>query len=269
MSETLPSALAASDLLRLDGKVALITGSTRGIGLATARMMAEAGARVVISSRKPEACQAVQAQFQAVGYEALAVPCHVGRDEDCVRLVETAAAAFGRIDVLVVNAAVNPVFAPMQELAPDTWRKVIDTNLTGPFRLGQLTLPLIAEQGGGAMVLVSSIASLVGAPMSGAYAVSKAAENHLARQLAVEWGPRNVRVNVVVPGSTRTDMIRALAPDQAGMARIAARTALGRVGEAEDVAAAILFLASNAARQITGQMLVVDGGETLTTAGRA
>jgi NAD(P)-dependent dehydrogenase (short-subunit alcohol dehydrogenase family) len=257
-----------SDLMGLQGKVALVTGSTRGIGLATARLLAEAGAKVVISSRKPEACEAVQAQFAADGHEVLAVPCHVGEDADRVRLVETVMAAWGRLDVLVVNAAVNPVFAPLQAIEPGVWAKVVETNLTSPWRLAQLALPHIADQGGGAMVMISSIASLVATPMGGPYAVSKAAENHLARQLAAEWGPRNVRVNVVAPGTTRTDMIRALAADEARLQRLVDRTVLGRIGEPRDVAAAIVFLLSEAARQITGQVLVVDGGETLTTAGR-
>ena len=248
---------------RLDNKVALITGSTRGIGLATAKLMAQAGAKVVISSRKAEACERVREQFVAEGFDAIAVPCHIGSAEDRQRLVEETIKTWGRIDILVANAAINPVFAPLQETADDTWAKVIDTNLNGTLHLNKLVLPGMAAQGGGAVVLLSSIAGQLGVPNSGAYAISKAAINHLAKQLAVEWGAKNIRVNAVAPGTTRTDMIRALVADQAALDVAIAQTAPHRIGEAEDIAAAIHFLASSAARHITGQVLVVDGGQTL------
>lgn len=248
---------------RLDGKVAIITGSSRGIGLATARLMARAGARVVISSRKAESCEQVCAQLQAEGLAAFAVPCHVGRDQDRRRLIEQTIQHWGRLDVLVANAAVNPSFEALQDLAPAVWDKILETNLTAPWRLAQLALPQIAAQGGGAMVLLSSIAGALAVPNSGAYAVSKAAENHLARQLAAEWGSRNLRVNVVAPGTTRTDMIRSLMAVAGAEERVIAQTALRRLAEPDDIAAAILFLASDAARHITGQVLVVDGGQTL------
>jgi NADP-dependent 3-hydroxy acid dehydrogenase YdfG len=181
--------LLPDQLFRLDGKVAVITGSTRGIGLAAARLMAMAGARSVISSRKPESCESVRAELAAGGFEVIAVPCHVGRDEDRRRLIDETMRVYGQIDVLIANAAVNPVFTPLQNLGEDVWEKVLETNLTSPWRLAQMALPLIADRpAGGSMILVSSIASLVGVPNSGAYAISKAAENHLARQLALEWG---------------------------------------------------------------------------------
>jgi len=256
--------LLPDQLFRLDGKVAVITGSTRGIGLAAARLMAMAGARLVISSRKPESCESVRAELAAGGFEVIAVPCHVGRDEDRRRLIDETMRVYGQIDVLIANAAVNPVFTPLQNLGEDVWEKVLETNLTSPWRLAQMALPLIADRpAGGSMILVSSIASLVGVPNSGAYAISKAAENHLARQLALEWGPRNVRINVVAPGTTRTDMIRSRIAAPGALERDTASTALRRIAEATDVAAPILFLASEAARHITGQVLIVDGGQTL------
>jgi NAD(P)-dependent dehydrogenase (short-subunit alcohol dehydrogenase family) len=140
----------------------------------------------------------------------------------------------------------------------------LDTNLTGILHLNKLVLPHMAALGGGAVVMVSSIAGQLGVPNSGAYAISKAAVNHLTKQLAVEWGAKNIRVNAVAPGTTRTDMIRALVADEAALKTAIAQTVLQRLGEAEDIAAAIVFLASNAARHITGQVLVVDGGQTLT-----
>ena len=258
--------IVTSPIFSLDNKVALITGSTRGIGLATAKLMAQAGAKVVISSRKAEACELVREQFVAEGFEAIAVPCHIGSAEDRQRLVDETIKAYGRIDILVINAAINPVFAPLHETADDTWHKVIDTNLTGALHLSKLVLPGMAAQGGGAVVMVSSIAGQLSVPNSGAYAISKAAVNHLTKQLAVEWGAQNIRVNAVAPGTTRTDMIRTLVADQAAMDAAIAQTALHRIGEAEDIGAAILFLASSAARHITGQVLVVDGGQTLNIA---
>lgn len=251
------------DRFRLDGKVAIITGSTRGIGLATARLMGAAGAKVVISSRKAEQCERVCTELLAEGIEAIAIPCHVARDDDRRQLIEGTMARWGRIDVLVANAAVNPSFEDLQDLAPDVWDKILDTNLTTPWRLAQLALPIIAEQGGGAMVMLSSIAGALAIPKSGAYAVSKAAGNHLAKQLAVEWGSRNVRVNVVAPGTTRTDMIRSLMAMPDAEAQAIAQTALKRLADPEDIATTILFLASDAAKHITGQVLTVDGGQTM------
>jgi NAD(P)-dependent dehydrogenase (short-subunit alcohol dehydrogenase family) len=255
--------ILTSPNFRLDNKVALITGSTRGIGLATAKLMAQLGAKVVISSRKAEACEHVRQQLVAEGFEAIAVPCHIGNAEDRQRLVDETIKAYGCIDILVVNAAINPVFAPLHETAEDTWQKILDTNLTGALHLNKLVLPYMAAQGGGAVVMVSSIAGQLGVPNSGAYAISKAAVNHLTKQLAVEWGAKNIRVNAVAPGTTRTDMIRALVADEAALKTAISQTALQRLGEADDIAAAIMFLAGNAARHITGQVLVVDGGQTL------
>lgn len=245
----------------LAGKVAIVTGSTRGIGRATAEAFARAGARVAISSRKPEACEAVCAEMRAAGHDVFAAPAHVGKAEDIERLVAATAAHFGRLDIVVCNAAVNPVFAELQDITEETWAKVMETNLTSVWRMAKAAFPIMAAQGGGSMVLLSSTASLVGTITEGPYAVSKAAENHLGRQLAVQWGPKNIRVNTIAPGVTRTDMIRNHDPKM--IAHVLARTPLRRMGEPDDVAAIALFFASDASRHLTGQLLVADGGGLL------
>jgi NAD(P)-dependent dehydrogenase (short-subunit alcohol dehydrogenase family) len=248
---------------RFDGKVAIVTGSTRGIGLATAELMAEGGAMVVVTSRKAEACEAVAAMLREKGATAIGIPCHVARVEDRDTLVRRAFDTYGRIDIFVANAAVNPVAKSIQDTPDDAWSKIFETNLASAWGFSKAICPLMAQQGGGALVLVSSIAGQRAARNSSVYAVSKAALDHLAVQLATHWGPSNIRVNAVAPGVTTTDMIRTImqAPDaqREGLARIP----LGRFGEPRDVAEAIAFLASDAARQITGQLLSVDGGETI------
>ncbi|CAN5362454.1 SDR family oxidoreductase [soil metagenome] len=251
------------DRSRLDGKVAVVTGSSRGIGLATASLLARRGARVVISSRKKDACDAAVAALDAQGFEAMAIACHAGRDEDVVNLVATTVDRWGRIDIAVANAAISPPFQSLSELSPDAWRKVIDTNLTGAWLFGRETLAAMAPQGRGALVLVSSISGLVAYPEAGAYAVSKAAEHHLARQFASEWAHASITVNVVAPGATNTDMLKPVMADPKAAAAMRGSIPLGRLAEPDDIAETIAFLASDAARHITGQVLVVDGGQTL------
>ena len=252
------------ELFAMTGRVAIVTGSTRGIGLATARRLAEAGARVVISSRKPEACEAVRAELTAAGHDVLAVAAHAARSADLSRLVDAALSHFGRLDVVVANAATNPVFDPLTELPEDSWTRILNTNLSGPLHLARLALPHIVAGGGGAMVLVSSVNARFGMAGSGAYGISKAALEQMARQLAVEWGGRGVRINAVAPGTIRTDMIRALSARPEFIDAVVRATPLRRIGEADDVAGAVLFLASDAARHITGQVLTIDGGQTIT-----
>lgn len=247
----------------LKDKVAIVTGSTRGIGRAIAEYYARAGAKVVISSRKQEACDEVAAELQAAGYDVLPIPCHVGRKEDLQALVDQTVAKWGKIDILVCNAATNPTYGPMSELSDDAWNKIMDTNVRGTFWLCNMVLPLMAESGGGSVILVSSIAALRANTTIGAYGISKAAEIGLTRNLAAEWGPKKIRVNAIAPGLVKTDFARALWEDPVRLERAENSTPLRRIGEPEDIAGVALFLASNASAYVTGHVLVADGGETI------
>ena len=244
----------------LTGKVALVTGSTRGIGKSIAEQMARAGARVVISSRKADAVDAVTADMRARGFEALGVACNVGHKDQLRRLVDATLAQWGRIDVLVCNAAANPAFGPMIGVSDDAFEKIMGTNVKSVFWLANMVVPQMAERKDGAVIIVSSIAALRGSNVNGLYGVSKAADAGLARALAVEWGPHNVRVNSIAPGLIKTDFARALWEDEARRARREAMTPLRRLGEPEDIGGVAVFLASSAARFITGQLIVADGG---------
>ena len=249
-------------LFDLTGKVALITGSTKGIGRSIAEEMAKCGAKVVISSRKADACEAVANELKAAGFEAIAVPCHVGNKEDLQRLVDTTLQTWGRIDVLVCNAATNPVYGPTSEISDDAWSKIMDTNVKGSFWLCNMVLPQMAERGEGAVVMLSSIAGLRGNSVIGTYGVSKAAEAALARNLAVEWGPKGIRVNSIAPGLVRTDFAKALTDDPERVKRAEERTPLRRIGDPIDIAGLAVFLSTPASAYITGQLIVADGGET-------
>ena len=247
-------------LFDLSGRVAVVTGSTRGIGRAIATAMAEHGARVVISSRKEDACRQVVHDLRAAGYEALAVPAHVGDADQLEALVARTLAEWGRIDDLVCNAAVNPYFGPLHAIGDDAWARILDVNLTSVLRLCRLVLPQMAERNDGSITIVSSIAGFIGDRMLGAYGIAKAAQQQLVRNLAVEWGKHNIRVNAIAPGVIRTDFSRALWESEEIAGATIARTALGRIGETDDIAGAAVYFASPAGRYTTGTTLVVDGG---------
>lgn len=255
--------MTVADLFGLDGKVAVITGSSKGIGLAIAEAMASAGARVVISSRKAEACEAVAAAICADGGEALAIPCNVSRVDELRALVDRTLDAWGRIDVLVCNAAVNPYFGPMAEVDETAYDKIMDTNVKNNLWLCNMVIPQMARRQDGAVIIVSSIGGLKGHARLGIYGLSKAADMQLARNLAVEWGASNVRVNCLAPGIVKTDMARTLWEDPKTHDRAVASYPLGRLGEPADIAGAAVFLASRAGAWMTGQTLVIDGGMTI------
>jgi NAD(P)-dependent dehydrogenase (short-subunit alcohol dehydrogenase family) len=253
----------AQRLFDLSGKIALVTGSTRGIGLGIARELAAHGAKVVVSSRKADACERARDEIVAAGGEALAFPCNVGYKEQLQALVDAALGRYGAIDVLVCNAATNPYMGPLQKISDEAFDKIIGTNVRSNVWLCNMAIPQMAERGGGAVILLSSIASIQGTRLLGAYALSKAADSQLARNLAVEWGARNVRVNCIAPGIVRTDFARALYEDPAIYKMAVARYPLGRLGEVDDISGAAVFLASRAGAFVTGQTIVVDGGTTI------
>ena len=250
-------------LFTLEGKVALITGSTKGIGRAIAERMAEHGAKVVISSRNQDACDEVAAEVTERGFEALPVACNINYPEQLKQIVEATLAKWGRIDTLVCNAALNPYFGPSQNIPDEAFDKVMHANIGSVHRLCQLAIPGMAERGDGAVIIVSSIGGLKGTDALGAYAISKAADMQIARNLAVEWGPKNIRVNCIAPGLIRTDFAKALWENPDIYKATVAKYPLRRIGEPDEIAGAAVYLASAAGTFITGQTLVIDGGGTI------
>ncbi len=257
-----------SKLFDLTGKVALITGSSKGIGRAIAEEMARSGAQVVISSRKAEVCgevaDALNAELEGQRGGAVAIAAHIGHKEELERLVNETRAKLGRIDVLVCNAAVNPFFGPMRELPDSAFEKILDTNIISNHWLAQLVLPEMIERKDGVIIIVSSVGGLKGSAELGAYCISKAADLQLVRNLAVENGPHNVRVNAISPGLIRTDFARALWENPEILKRRTAGDPLRRIGEPEEVAGIAVYLASRAGTFTTGQNFVIDGGSTIT-----
>ena len=251
------------DLFSLKDKVALITGSTKGIGLSIAETYAAAGAKVVISSRKAEVCEAVANELREKGFEAIAKPCHIGDKAQLQDLVDTTLATWGKIDVLVCNAATNPVYGPLSELTDEAWDKIMDTNVKSTFWLCNMVLPGMAEAGGGSVILLSSIAAIKGNDKIGCYGMSKAAEAALTRNLAVEWGPKGIRVNAIAPGVVVTDFAKALVEDPKRKTIVENQTPLRRLGQPIDIAGVAQFLATDASAYMTGQYLVADGGTTI------
>jgi NAD(P)-dependent dehydrogenase (short-subunit alcohol dehydrogenase family) len=251
------------DPFRLDGKVAIITGSSRGIGRSIAETMARLGAKVVVSSRKAEPCEEVAAAVRAEGGEATVIPCNIGRKDEVEALVAKTKAQWGQVDILVCNAAVNPAYGPMGELTDEAFDKIMGSNVKSNLWLCNLTMPDMAKQGGGAVVIVSSIAGLRASPMLGGYGISKAADFALARNLAAEWGPKNVRINCIAPGLVKTDFAKALWENEEAVKRRNAITPLRRIGEPDEIGPIAAFLAAPTSSFITGQVIVADGGVTI------
>ena len=252
-------------LFSMQGQVAVITGSSRGIGRAIAERMAEAGAKVVVSSRKAPACDEVAAAINARhgAGTALAIPANISSKAELQHLVDETVRQWGRIDTLVCNAASNPYYGPMAGIADEQFRKILENNVLANHWLIQFAAPAMLERGSGSIVIVSSIGGLRGSAVIGAYCVSKAADLQLARNLAVEFGPRNVRVNCIAPGLIKTDFAKALWEDPELLKQRTSTTPLRRIGEPDEIAGAAIFLASAAGSFVTGQAIVVDGGVTI------
>ena len=252
-------------LFDLTGKVAIVTGSSRGIGLAIAAAMAEHGCKVVISSRKQDACDEVAHAINAQhGDErAIAVAANISSKEDLQNLVDETRKTFGRIDVLVCNAASNPYYGPMAGISDEQFRKILDNNVIANHWLIAMVAPEMLERGEGSIIIVSSIGGLTSSTMIGAYNISKAADFQLARNLAAEFGPKGVRVNCIAPGLVKTDFARALWENPDTLKAVTRSTPLRRIGEPHEIAGAAVYLASPASTFMTGQTMIVDGGSTI------
>jgi NAD(P)-dependent dehydrogenase (short-subunit alcohol dehydrogenase family) len=248
-------------LFDLTGKVALVTGSTRGIGKSIAEELARAGASVALSSRKAEACEKARAELAAQGFDVLAQPCNVSRKEDLQALLDATLAKWRRLDIVVANAAANPYYGPLTEISDEAFDKIITNNVKSVLWLAAMTLPKMKD--GGAFILVGSIGGLLANTVIGAYGMSKAMGHHLVRNLAAEWGPKNVRVNAIAPGLVKTEFARALWEDEKRRSERIEATPLKRLGEPRDIGGIAVFLAADAAAFITGQVIIADGGVSI------
>ena len=251
----------ASKLFDLTGKVALVTGATRGIGKGIAQELARSGAKVAVCSRKAEACEAVRAEFEREGLEVLAQPCNVSRKEDLKAIVDATVKRWGRIDIAIANAASNPYYGPLADIPDEAFDKIFANNVKSVLWLAAMTLPDMKS--GGSFIVVGSIGGLLANTVIGAYGISKAADHHLVRNLAAEWGPKNIRVNAIAPGLVKTEFARALWEDEKRARERIENTPLRRLGEPRDIGGVAVFLASDAAAFITGQCIVADGGVTI------
>jgi NAD(P)-dependent dehydrogenase (short-subunit alcohol dehydrogenase family) len=259
---------ALSSLFDLTGRVAIVTGSSRGIGRAIAEALAAHGAQVVISSRKRAACEEVAAGINARWPDrAIAVAANIGSRTDLQGLVNESTRVFGKIDILVCNAASNPYYGPMSGISDEQFEKTFRNNVLSTHWLVNMVTPDMVRRRDGAIVLISSIGGMRGSPVIGAYNVTKAADIQFAKNMAIELGAANVRINCIAPGLVKTDFARALWENPENLGRALQGIPLNRIGEPQDVAGVAVLLASPAGRYITGQTLVVDGGATITAPG--
>ncbi len=250
------------DLFRLDGRVAVVTGSTKGIGKAMARGLAAAGASVVVSSRKPELCREVAQELsEETGGVVEGIACHVGDWDAIPAFVEAVCERFGGIDVLVNNAGINPARVTASDMTLEYWRKVFSVNLEGPLRMSQCMAPVMRERGGGSIINIATMAGYSGGPNVCAYGASKAALINLTKSNAQEWAPWKVRVNVLSPGPFLTEMMEGGARTAPGFLDLVANgTMMKRVADVAEIVGPVLYLASDASSFVTGDDLSVSGG---------
>lgn len=253
-----------SNLFDLTGKIAVVTGSSKGIGKSIAEQMALHGARVVISSRKEDACQQVAGDINEMvthgAGEAVAIPCHIGHKEQLQQLVDQTHDRVGSIDILVCNAAVNPFYGSMADIPDSAFEKILDSNIKSNHWLCQMVLPEMVARRDGVVIIISSVGGFNGSAELGTYCISKAADMQLARNIATEYGAYNIRANAIAPGLIRTDFARALWEDPETLKNATANACLKRIGEPEEIGGTAVFLASAAGSFITGQTISVDGG---------
>lgn len=253
------------NLFDLTGKTALITGSSQGIGKQIALQMALHGANVIISSRKEDVCKAAAKEINGVtaavnAGKATAIACHVGYKDQLNRLVGETNAKLGDIDILVCNAAVNPFYGSMSDIPDSAFEKILDCNIKSNHWLCQMVLPQMIKNNDGAIIMMSSIGGLYGHSTLGTYSLSKAADMQLARNIAIEYGPHNIRANAIAPGLIQTDFSKALWENEQALQDTTNTIALRRIGQPNEIAGAAVFLASAAGSYMTGQTLVIDGG---------
>jgi NAD(P)-dependent dehydrogenase (short-subunit alcohol dehydrogenase family) len=254
--------MKAGALFDLSGKVAIVTGSTKGIGRAMAEGLAAAGAGVVVSSRKQDLCEAVAKEIaSATGADVLPLACHVGDWDAIPAFVDAVVERFGRIDVLVNNAGISPAPVSVSEMTLEFWRKVLSVNLEGPLRMAQRVAPVMRDRGGGSIVNIGSMAAYIPGPPVSAYGASKAALLNLTKSMAIEWAPWKVRVNMLSPGPFRSEMLLGAAKDRPGyLDMVAGGTHMNRVADPSEIVGPVLYLASDAASFVTGDDISVSGG---------
>ena len=251
-------------LFQLDNKVAIVTGASKGIGEAMARGLAEFGAKVVISSRKRESVDAVAESFQNDGLEAIAIAANMGNVEEAQTLIDQTVDAYGGIDIIINNAAANPVFGPIQNTEERAFDKILDVNLKGPFELCKKAYPILKQRGGGSIINISSIGGLTPERGIGIYSVSKAGLINLTKVMAQDWGADNIRVNAICPGLIKTKFSEALWGNEPILDRFLQQIPLNRVGTSDDIAGLAVYLASDAGAYCTGGVYLIDGGYTAT-----
>ncbi len=256
----MPDQNRISQLFRLDDKVALVTGASKGIGVAMARGLAEFGASVVLSSRKQDAVDAVAGEFKANGLEATGVAANMGNIDDIQSLVDKTVEVYDGLDIIINNAAANPVFGPLQNTDERAFDKIIDVNLKGPFELCKKAYPIMKQRGGGSIIHISSIGGLTPETGIGIYSASKAAIISMTKAMAQDWGADNIRSNAICPGLIKTKFSEALWNDKTSLDRFVQRIPLGRIGEPDDITGLVVYLASSASAYCSGGVYMVDGG---------
>ena len=244
----------------LSGKVAIVTGSSKGIGKAIAMGLAENGAHVVISSRNQEACDAVVEEMESKGLKALGIACHIGKEEERKNLVEQLISTLGGVDILVNNAAINPIFGPIEDAPETIFDKIMDVNVKAPWMLSNLLLPSMKERGGGSIINIASVEALTPGMGLGLYSTSKAALVMLTKNQAKEWGKYHIRANALCPGLIKTKFSAALWQNEKVLQKIERSLPTGRMGMPEEMEGLVCLLASNAGAYMTGGVYTADGG---------